>query len=271
MTLRLIRLILWIGIAVAAGIAMTPLIWLLAASLKAPEDLFSYTFFSPNPSLKNFVDLFTQVEFFRYFMNSVFVSCASVVIQLFFSSLAGYALAKYEFRGKYALTLLMLATMLIPGQVTLAPTYELLYHLGWIDTYWALLVPGAVSVFGIFLFRQAILSVPTELIHAARVDGASEFGIYWQIVMPTIRPMVGAFVLIAFMGQWNSFLWPQIVLHSAERFTLPIGLTQMVGIYQQQYGMLMAGTLLSILPVIVLFLLLQKEFVAGLTSGAVKG
>jgi ABC-type glycerol-3-phosphate transport system permease component len=254
-----------------AAITFTPLVWLLAAALKAPEDLFSYTFFSPNPSLKNFYDLFTQVDFLRFVANSVFVSCAGVVIQLFFSSLAGFALAKYEFRGKQAIMLLMLATLLIPGQVTLAPTYELIYRMGLVDTYAGLLVPGAVSVFGIFLFRQAMLSVPTELIHAARIDGCSEFQIYWQIVIPTVRPMIGAFVLIAFMGQWNSFLWPQIILHSAERFTLPIALTQMVGIYQQQYGMLMAGTLLSILPVMALFLYLQREFVAGLTAGAVKG
>ncbi len=268
---RVIRFILWAVLVMVAVVTFVPMIWLLAASLKAPEDLFSYTFFSPNPSFKNFVDLFTQVDFLRFMLNSVFVSCAGVVIQLFFSSLAGFALAKYEFRGKYVLTLLMLSTVLIPGQVTLAPTYELIYRFGWVDTYWALLVPGAVSVFGIFLFRQAILGVPNELLHAARVDGCSEFQIYWQIVMPTVRPMIGAFVLIAFMGQWNAFLWPQIILHSAERFTLPIALTQMVGIYQQQYGMLMAGTLLSVLPVMILFLFLQREFVAGLTSGAVKG
>ncbi len=271
MVLRTTRLLGWLLLVLIAVLTFVPMIWLVAASLKAPEDLFSYTFFSPNPSLKNFYDLFTQVEFLRYMMNSVFVACTAVVLQLFFSSLAGYALAKYEFKGKYALTLLMLSTMLIPGQVTLAPTYELIYRFGWVDTFWALLVPGAVNVFGIFLFRQAIMSVPNELIHSARVDGCSEFQIYWRIVMPTVRPMVGAFVLIAFMGQWNSFLWPQIILHSSERFTLPIALTQMVGIYQQQYGMLMAGTLLSVLPVMILFLFLQREFVAGLTSGAVKG
>ncbi|MCS7190644.1 MAG: carbohydrate ABC transporter permease, partial [Fimbriimonadales bacterium] len=264
---RLIRGATMVVLLLIAAITFTPLIWLLAASLKAPEDLFSYTFFSPNPSLKNFYDLFTQVDFLRFFANSTFIACAGVVIQLFFSSLAGYALAKYDFKGKQAITILMLATLLIPGQVTLAPTYELIYRMGLVDTYAGLLVPGAVSVFGIFLFRQAMLSVPTELIHAARIDGCSEFQIYWQVVMPTVRPMVGAFVLIAFMGQWNSFLWPQIILHSAERFTLPIALTQMVGIYQQQYGMLMAGTLLSILPVMALFLFLQREFVAGLTAG----
>src|SRR5438552_10448300 len=187
------------------------------------------------------------------------------------SAMCGFALAKYEFRGKKAIMLLMLATLMIPGQVIIAPLYELVYRLGMVDSYLGLIIPGAVSVFGIFLFRQAILQVPDELLHAARIDGCTEFRIYWDVVMPVSRPMVGAFCLIAFMGSWNSFLWPQIIMHSTHHFTLPIGLNQMVGLYQQFYGMLMAGTLLSVLPVVVLFMLLQKEFVAGLTTGAVKG
>lgn len=265
------RVVLYLFIVSMAMITLVPMVWLIAAALKSPDDLFSYTFFSPKPTLQNFVDLFTKVDFTRYIVNSTFITCCGVIIQLFFSSLAGYAMAKYEFKGKKPIILLMLATMMIPGQITLAPLYEQIYRMGLVDNYLGLLIPGAVSVFGIFLFRQAIVQVPDELIHAARVDGCSEFRIYWDIVMPTVRPMVGAFCLIAFMGSWNSFLWPQIILHSSERFTLPIALTQMVGLYQQQYGMLMAGTLISVLPVIALFLLLQREFVAGLTSGAVKG
>ena len=143
--------------------------------------------------------------------------------------------------------------------------------MGLVDTYLGMILPGAVSVFGIFLFERALKQVPDELIQAARIDGCTEFRIYWDIVMPVSRPMVGAFCLIAFMGSWNSFLWPQIMLHTSSRFTLPIALNQMIGIYNQQYGMLMAGTFLCVVPVIVLFLLLQREFVAGLTAGAVKG
>jgi ABC-type glycerol-3-phosphate transport system permease component len=139
------------------------------------------------------------------------------------------------------------------------------------DSFPGLIVPQAVSVFGIFLFRQYLLQVPDELMHAARIDGCSEFRIYWEIMMPISRPMVGAFCLTSFMATWNSFLWPQIILHHSDRFTLPVALNQLVGVYQQQYGTLMAGTLLSILPVLVLFLLLQREFVEGLTAGAVKG
>jgi multiple sugar transport system permease protein len=265
------RVLLYIVLVFAAALAMTPFVWLIAATVKTSDDLFVYTFFAPRATIQSFVDLFTTVPFGRYIANSVFITCTTVVVQLFLSSLAGFALAKYQFKGKRLIFLLMLATMMIPGQVTMAPTYELLYRMGFVDTYIGMIIPGAVSVFGIFLFERAMHQVPDELMHAARIDGCTEFRIYWDVVMPVSRPMVGAFCLIAFMGSWNSFLWPQIMLHTKERFTLPIGLNQMVGIYSQNYGMLMAGTFLAVLPVIVLFFLLQKEFVAGLTAGAVKG
>jgi ABC-type glycerol-3-phosphate transport system permease component len=267
----LARVSAYIMLAFCAALALTPTLWLVAATTKGPDDLFHYTFFAPRFTTHNFADLFNTVRFGRYLVNSVFVACSVVLIQLFFSSLAGFSLAKYEFRGKKAVMVLMLATMLIPGQVVMAPLYELIYRLGLVDSYTGLIVPGAVSVFGIFLFRQSILQVPDELLHAARIDGCSEFRIYWDIVMPVSRPMIGAFCLMSFMGAWNSFLWPQIILHNSERFTLPIALNQLVGLYQQQYGTLMAGTLLSILPVVILFMLLQREFVAGLTAGAIKG
>jgi len=258
-------------LAGAAAITLVPMVWLLAASLKRPEDLFTYTFFAPRITFESFRDLFTKEPFARYLVNSVFVTSTVVCAQLFFSSLAGFALAKYAFRGKRLVMLVMVSTMLIPGQVVMAPLYELLFRLGLVDRHLGLIVPGAVSVFGIFLFRQAMLQTPDELLDAARIDGCTEFRIYWDVIMPVSRPMVGAFCLMSFMGSWNNFLWPQILLHGSDRFTLPIALNQMIGIYQQQYGMLMAGTLLSVLPVIALFLLLQKEFVAGLTAGAVKG
>jgi ABC-type glycerol-3-phosphate transport system permease component len=253
-----------------AALTLTPLIWLAAAAFKGPDDMFHYMFFSPRLTLFNFQELF-KLPFLRYMINSFFVTSTTVLVQLFFSSLAGFALAKYEFKGKKYVMILMLATLMIPGQVVMAPLYEQIYRLGLVDSYPGLIIPGAVSVFGIFLFRQAFFQVPDEMLQAARVDGCSEFRIYWDIVMPVSRPIVGAFCLISFMATWNSFLWPQIILHNSDRFTLPIALNQLVGLYQQQYGTLMAGTLLSILPVVILFLLLQKEFMAGLTAGAVKG
>jgi ABC-type glycerol-3-phosphate transport system permease component len=266
------RALVYVVLVVVAAIALTPLLWLVAATVKGQDDLFHYTFFAPHVTFESFGTLFGSTPpFLRCLLNSTFVACSVVLAQLFFASLAGFALAKYEFRGKKAVMLLMLSTMLIPGQVVMAPLYALLYRMGFVDTYMGLIVPGAVSVFGIFLFRQSILQVPDELLHAARIDGCSEFRIYWDVVMPVSRPMIGAFCLLSFMGSWNNFLWPQILIQHADRYTLPIYLNQFRDVYSQQYGALMAGTFLSILPVIVLFFMLQKEFVAGLTSGAVKG
>ena len=254
-------------------VMLTPMVWLIAATIKGPDDLFHYLFFPPPShfSLYNFRQLFEQIPYGRFMINSLFVSGATVLVQLFFSSLGGFALAKYEFRGKRVIMVLMLTTMMIPAQVMLAPMYELIYAIGLVDSYWGLIIPGAVSVFGMFLFRQSMLDLPDDLLQAGRIDGCTELRLYWDVVLPVQRPMIGAFCLIAFMGSWNNFLWPQIILHSQERFTLPIGLNQMVGLYAQEYGAMMAGTLLAVLPVVLLFFFLQKEFISGLTAGAVKG
>jgi ABC-type glycerol-3-phosphate transport system permease component len=268
----------WVGywalyavLGACAVVVLTPLVWLVAASLKGRDALFPYLFFAPRFTLYNFRELFRQMPFLRFLINSFYVAGCLVLLQLFTASLAGFALAKYEFRGKRLVMTLMLATMMIPGYVLLAPQYELIYRLGLMDSFWGLIVPGAVSVFGIFLFRQSMLGIPTDLLQAGRIDGCSEFRLYWEIALPVSRPMIGAFTLIAFMGAWNNFLWPQLVLHSRDRFVLPVALNQMLGLYTREYGALMAGTLLSILPVIVLFLMLQREFISGLTAGAIKG
>jgi len=169
--------------------------------------------------------------------------------------------------------LIMLATMLLPSQVLLASGWELMYHFGWLDSFAAILVPGAVSVFGIFLFRQAMHAVPDELLQAGRVDGCSELRLWWEVALPIVRPMIGAYTLLTFMASWNSFLWPQLILQDPGKYTLPIGLSNMIGLPANDtpYGALMAGTLLSILPVVALFFVLQRDFIAGLASGAVKG
>jgi ABC-type glycerol-3-phosphate transport system permease component len=264
---------IYAALLAAAALAMTPLFWLVASVFKNPEDFFHYLFFPPanRLTLQNFVHLFTAEPFVRYMANSLFVTGTVVLLQVFLSSLGGFALAKYEFVGKRAVTLLMLAMLTLPSQMMIGPTYELVYRMGLIDQYAGLIVPSMVNVFGIFLFRQAISAVPDELYDAGRIDGASELRLYWEVTLPVIRPMIGAFCLISFMGQWNSFLWPQLIFSSQEHFTLPIAINQMQGVYRTEYGRIMSATLLSILPVTALFLLLQKEFISGLTSGAVKG
>jgi ABC-type glycerol-3-phosphate transport system permease component len=269
-------LLLHLVVIAAAIICFLPFIWLLCAAFKRGDDLFSIPFLPRDLhrlTLGNFTELFNHESFGWWLINSIFLSSATTVLVVVLSSLGGFALAKYEFRGRGVLMLIMLFTMMIPSQVLLPGTYELIWKIGWVNSYAALLLPGAVSVFGVFLFRQAMAAVPDELLQAARVDGCSEFRLWWDIALPVVRPMIGAFTLLSFIGNWNSFLWPQIVLQDDAKYTLPIGLANLISQPGSTagYGPLMAGTLLSLIPVTVLFFALQRDFIAGLTSGALKG
>lgn len=274
---RLASIVVHAALLVAAALSLTPLIWLLCASFKRGEDLFAYAFIPwgdlSRLTTDNFARLFGGHPFTRWFGNSVFLASTHTVSTVLLSSLGGFALAKYRFAGKRALMLVMLLTLMLPAQVLLPGSYELMHRIGWLNSYAAILVPGAVSVFGMFLFRQAMLGIPDDMLQAARVDGCGELRLWWEVALPCVRPMIGAFVIMSFTATWNSFLWPQIVLQDENRYTLPIGLANLLSApeFGTEYGTLMAGTLLSVLPVIVLFFALQRDFVAGLTAGAVKG
>lgn len=284
----------WIGsltlhavLILLALVSLTPFLWLIAATFKTNAAMFSYLLVPMQThavvvegqppvqmlTFENYIVLFRDKPFLTWLLNSLFLSSLNTVIVVTLASLGGFALAKYRFAGKKPLMLMMLATMVIPGQVLLPSSYELMYQFGWLNSYAAILVPGAVSVFGMFLFMQAMKSVPDELLQCGRIDGCSELRLWWEVALPIVRPMIGAFTLLTFMGSWNSFIWPQIVLQDPNLYTLPIGLANLIGLPTDTtpYGMLMAGTLLSILPVVILFFILQRDFIAGLASGAVKG
>ena len=218
----------------------------------------------------NYRNLWKTVPYSRYFINSVFIATASTLLTLFFCSLGGYAFAKYRFRGQKVLFGILLASMMVPFQVLLVPLFGLMYDIGWLNSYKAIVIPFSVGAFGVFLMRQFIVTIPSELLDAARIDGCSEFGIYYRIVLPIIKPALGALTIYSFLGSWNGYLWPLIILRDEEKYTLPIGLANLVGIYRQDYGMLMAGTLLSLMPIVILFLAMQREFVQGITLGSVK-
>jgi ABC-type glycerol-3-phosphate transport system permease component len=280
LALRFVRLVL---LAAVALVFLSPFAYIACAAIKDRSVLMEYGFLPPfarwaeTLTLDNFVQLFEprptlqgEVSFWQYLLNSVFLASAGTVVQVFFCSLGGYALAKYRFVGRRQLMLFMIGSMMLPGTLFLAPTYELMVHLDWIDSYAALLIPGAANAFGMFLFRQAMLGVPHSLVEAARVDGASEFRIYLRVAMPLVQPMTAAFALIVFMGHWNSLLGPQVFLQTGYKLTVPVLLTQYVAQYSEQFGIYLAGTLLSILPIAALFLALQREFISGLTSGALK-
>lgn len=272
-------------LGVAAFLVLVPFAWLLCAVFKDRNVMMQHTFLPPfsewsaeTLNFKNFINLFAgedtvqgRVYFWEYIVNSIFLACMITSINLFFSSLGGYALSKYRFRGKKVLLGFMIGSMMFPAMLFLAPMYEIIFRFGWMDSYAALIVPAACSVFGMFLYRQALIGVPDSLIEAARMDGAGEFRIYWDVAMPLVRPMTGAYCLITFLGTWNTFLGPQIFIQSQSKLTLPVVLNQYMGLYAQQYGVFLAGTLLAIIPPAILFFVLQKEFVAGLTTGATKG
>jgi multiple sugar transport system permease protein len=269
---------------IVSTVMLLPFVWLVCAAFKDPAVMNEHTFLPPpsqidssTVNLKNLAELFTPrpttqgpISFWRYIANSLFLATAGTALSLFFCSLAGYALAKYRFRGKSFLITFMLASLMVPGVVFLIPNWEIIYRLGWMDSYTGLLVPGMVSAFGIFLFRQAMLDIPTELIEAGRIDGCSEFRIYLQLVMPLVRPMIGAHCLLSFLGNWNAFIGPNMYLQSQSKLTLPVVLNQYIGIYTQQYGVFLAGTVLAIIPPAILFFALQREFISGLQSGALK-
>jgi ABC-type glycerol-3-phosphate transport system permease component len=269
---------------IVCTVMMLPFAWLICASFKDKAVLNEYTFLPPPTkisadtiNLDNFRTLFQPtptvqgpVSFWRYMFNSIVLAGGGTFISMVFSSMGGYALAKYRFGGRALVLTFMLASMTIPGIVLLAPTFEVIWRFGWMDTYRSLLVPGAVSVFGIFLFRQAMLGVPDDLIEAGRIDGCGEFKIYLTLVMPLVRPMTGAYCLISFLAAWNAFIGPNVFLQSQSMLTLPVVLNQYITVYQQQYGVFLAGTLLAIALPAVLFLSLQREFISGLTSGALK-
>ena len=263
-------------VVLAVG-CFTPFIWLICATLKNKDDFFTYTFLPwrnlGRVTVENYKFLFERKPFALWMVNSLFITATHTAIVVTLSSLGGFALAKYRFAGRRVLMVVMLVTMLLPSQVLLPSSWLLMYKIGWLNTYMALIIPGAVSVFGMFLFMQAMKGVPEELLQAGRVDGCSELRLWWEVALPIVRPMIGAYTLLSFMATWNSFLWPQVVLQSADKYSLPIALSNMIGLpaYDTPYGMLMAGTLLAILPVVILFFILQRDFIAGLASGAVKG
>lgn len=265
-------------------VILLPFVWLICAAFKDPDAMNEYTFLPPPKAIsnetvntENFQVLFADkqtvqgpVNFWRYVLNSLFLASAQTFVGLVFCSMGGYALAKYRFRGRGVILVFMLASLTIPGVVLLAPNFQIIWKLGWMDTYKALIIPGAATAFGIFLFRQALLNVPDDLVEAGRIDGAGEFRIYLNLAMPLVRPMTSAFCLITFLGSWNSFLNPNIFLQTQSKLTLPVVLNQYIGEYAQQYGVFLAGTLIAIIPPAILFFALQKEFIAGLTTGAVK-
>ncbi len=262
------------ALTLLAILFMFPFYWLVTAAFKSQAQIFMVPpQWVPHPAtFKNFSDLYYQTRILRALFNSVITSGGNVLLTLFLCSLCGYAFAKFpRAPGNEKLFGFVLATMLIPGAVLLIPTFLVLIHLHWINTYWGLIVPGAVGAFGVYWMREYIgAHLPDDLIAAARIDGCSEFGIYWRIALPIARPALAALGIMQLIGSWNNLMWAFIVLRTPDMLTLPLIIYLMQGEERTPYGMLMAGGLLATLPLILAFLFFQKQFISGITSGAVK-
>jgi multiple sugar transport system permease protein len=267
------RSLLYLVLIITSLAMLVPFYWSVSTSLKLEQFVYaSPPQWWPNPAtLKNYFNVVTQLPFAQFFLNSVIVSGVITLGNVFFDTLAAYAFAKLRFPGRNKIFFILLMGLMVPFQVNLIPMYRIMSILGWLDKYQALIAPTLTTITGIFLMRQFMISIPDEILDSARIDGCSEFGIFGRIVFPLSFPGIATLVIITFMGAWNDFLWPRIVTSSQTMFTLPVGLTQLQSRYTSNTAEVMAGTVLVALPMILVFLVMQRQFIEGMTAGAVKG
>jgi multiple sugar transport system permease protein len=268
-----LKFVLYALLILGALACASPLVWMISASLMPSGDpsVFPPSFVPKTVTLDHYRILFTRLNVARYFLNSVLVSVGVTAISLVINSLAGYAFAKYRFAGRDKLFTFLLASMIIPAQITMLPLFLMLNRLGLVNTYWGILIPGMASIFGIFLIRQYALSLPDSLIEAARMDGAGDFKIYWRVIIPLCRPVLVTLGLFTFMGTWNDFLWPLIVMTDDSMYTLPVAIANLMGEHAPDTELMMAGSVLTVLPVLIVFLAVQKYYIQGIMAGSVKG
>ncbi len=268
-----IRLVMYALALLGAVASLLPLVWMVSASLMAPGEAASFPppVIPDNPTLEHYAALFGRLNIGRYFINSLLIASIVTAVSVFFNSMAGYAFAKFRFPGRDKLFGIMIGALVIPVQVAMLPLFLLLKQFGFINTYAGVILPSAATIFGIFLVRQFALSIPDDLLDAARIDGAGEFRIYWSIVVPLCRPVLVTLAIFTFMASWNDFMWPLIVLSDDSMYTLPVALANMLGEYVQDVELMMAGSVLTVLPVLVLFMALQRYYIDGIMLGSVKG
>ncbi|NJO77794.1 MAG: carbohydrate ABC transporter permease [Cyanobacteria bacterium RM1_2_2] len=253
---------------------LLPLIWLVSTAFKSPsEDIFQFPprLIPLQPTWQNFVTVWQTNPFGVYLFNSTLVAALTVVLNLLFCSLAAYPLARLNFRGKNAIFTLVVSTILIPFQIVMIPLYILTVQFGLRNTYLGLIFPAMASAFGIFLLRQAFQGVPKELEEAARMDGCSELGIWWHVMLPSIRPALVTLAIFVFIGSWSDFLWPLIILDRPEYYTLPLGVAKLAGAFSLDWRLIAAGSVISIAPILLFFIVMQRYIVPTEAGSGVKG
>ena len=259
-----------VAIAVAA---MLPLLWMVSASFMPTGEATSVPlrWLPSRPTLEHYRTLFARMDLGRQVLNSVIVASLTTMIAVLVNGAAGYAFAKLPFRGRDRVLRLMVLALVVPGQIGMLPLFLLVRQLGLVNTLAGVLVPGLASIFGILLVRQYALSIPDSILDAARVDGAGELGVFGRVAMPLLRPILATLAVFTFLGAWNDFLWPLVVLADETRYTLPVGLASLAGEHVQDTELMMAGAVITIAPAVLLFVALQRQYLAGIMGGGVKG
>jgi putative chitobiose transport system permease protein len=270
-----IRLLLTYGLLIAiALVMMLPLLWLTSTALKSPtENIFQFPpqLLPVHPTLENFVRVWQSQPFGQYFVNSLLVSVLTVALNLIFCSLAAYPLARLDFAGKDWIFAAVISTIMIPFQIVMIPLYILTVQLGLKNSYLGVIFPAIASAFGIFLLRQAFMTVPKDLEEAARMDGCSELGIWWNVMLPSVRPALVTLTIFVFIGAWSDFLWPLIVLDDPQYYTLPLGVSKLAGTFSLDWRLVAAGSVISIAPILLFFLVMQRYIVPSDVGSGVKG
>jgi len=245
---------------------------MISTSFKVPSQIISYppSLIPRPPTLRYYSRIFTELSFGTFFLNSGYISALTTLSTLFTSSLVGYVFAKFEFPGRNVIFLMILSTMMIPFAVTIIPLFLVIARIGWVDSHLALIIPGLYNAFGIFLMRQFTLGIPNELREAAIMDGCSEFRTYWSIILPQCKSALAALGIFTFMASWNDFLWPLIVLQSYKKFTLSVGLAMFSQQWWTNYGLSMAGATIAVIPVLIVFLIFQRQFIHGIVLTGLK-
>ncbi|MDA3873044.1 MAG: carbohydrate ABC transporter permease [Kiritimatiellae bacterium] len=265
--------LLHVVLAVVATAMVTPFLWMLLTSVKRLEEVDAVSWLPEVFQWRNYRDVFDVrgVLFGRWYWNSIFVASWVTFLQVFTSSLAAFSFSRLEWKGRDKVFLAYLATMMLPGLVMMIPNYQNMIRFGLVDTYAGLVLPAAFTAFGTFLMRQFMMSIPKSLDEAALIDGASSWQLYWTVILPLIRPAVVTLTIFTFMGNYNSMFWPLVMMKSPEKYTLPIGLLSFDSTQGQQTNLLMAAVTMSVIPMILVFVTMQKQLVRGIMIGAVKG
>lgn len=262
------------GFLIAASLAMiAPFLWMVFTALKGESEIYAYppSWLPSSLHWENFAHVWQAVPFGRFYINSIVVTAIITVSQVFTAALAGYAFARLQFPGRDTIFYLYLATLMVPGQVTMLPLFLIMNRLGWIDTYQGLTAPFLVSVFATFFLRQFFATIPKDLEDAAHIDGCGRLRFLWQIMLPLARPALGAVTLFTFLSHWDDYLWPLVITNSTQMRTLPVGLRFFVEESGTQYHYMMAAALITLMPVLALFLAAQRQFIEGIALTGMKG